>query len=161
MDTQEYHILNEFIAKDKKLEINQKFFDYYLSKIYNSDIDKDFIDAQIIEINDEYSNVIPPKLHRYINIVMNFCLKNEITISTTCLNGLLLFLQLIEIFNKVQILECQQSYEAYLSDILNHAKANNMTPKLIEYIEKKIDENDSQSIMTDDFKRFEGLKKFI
>ena len=161
MESQEYDILNEFIARDKKLEINQKFFDYYLSKTYNSDIDKDFIDTQIIEIIDEYSNVIPPKLHRYINIVMNFCLKNDITISTTCLNGLLLFLQLIEIFNKVQILECQQTYESYLSDILNHTKANNMTPKLIEYIEKKIDENNSQSIMIDDFKRFEGLKKFI
>ena len=92
---------------------------------------------------------------------MKFCLKNDITISTTCINGLLLFLQLIEIFNKVEILECQQSYEAYLLDILNHSKTNNMAPKLIEYIENKIDENDSQSIMTDKFERFEGLKKFI
>ena len=80
LDSHEYDILNEFIARDKKLEINQKFFDYYLSKEYNSDIDKCFIDTQIIEIIDEYSKVIPPKLHRYINIVMNFCLKNEITI---------------------------------------------------------------------------------
>ena len=109
----------------------------------------------------EYSKVIPPKLHRYINIVIKFCLKNDITISTTCINGLLLFLQLIEIFNKVEILECQATYESYLLDILNHSKVNNMTPKLVEYIEQKIDENDSQSIMTDNFERFEGLKKFI
>ena len=161
MDSQEYNILNEFIARDKKLEINQKFFDYYLSKGYNSDIDKDFIDTRIIEIIDEYSKVIPPKLHCYINIVMKFCLINDIKISTTCLNGILLFLQLIEIFNKVQILECQATYESYLSDILNHAKANNMTPKLIEYIEKKIDENNSQSIMADNFERFNGLKKYM
>ena len=31
----------------------------------------------------------------------------------------------------------------------------------IDEIEQKIDENDSQSIMTDNFERFEGLKKFI
>ena len=161
MDPEEYDILNEFISKDKKLEINQKFFDYYLSKHYNSHIDKEYINTEIIQIIHEYSKVIPLKLYRYINIVIKFCLKNNITISTTCINGLLLFLQLIEIFNKVEILECQATYESYLLDILNHSKVNNMTPKLVEYIEQKIDENDSQSIMTDNFERFEGLKKFI
>ena len=96
-----------------------------------------------------------------INIIIGFCLKNNVFISITCINGLLLFLQLIEIFNKVEILECQATYESYLLDILNHSKVNNMTPKLVEYIEQKIDENDSQSIMTDNFERFEGLKKFM
>ena len=161
IDYNEYDILNELISIDEKENINQKFFDYYLNKEFNSHVNKDIINSKIHYIIDEHLKVYPLKLYIFINILIKFCLKNNILISVTCINGLLLFLQLIEIFNKVKILECQATYESYLLDILNHSKVNNMTPKLIEYIEQKIDENDSQSIMTDNFERFEGLKKFM
>jgi len=161
IDYDEYDILNELISIDKKENINQKFFDYYLNKEFNSHVNKDIINSKIHYIIDEHLKVYPLKLYKFINILIKFCLKNNILISVTCINGLLLFLQLIEIFNKVKILECQATYESYLLDILNHSKVNNMTPKLVEYIEQKIDENNSQSIMTDNFERFEGLKKFM
>ena len=68
---------------------------------------------------------------------------------------------MIEIFDKVKILECEATYESYLIDIINHCKCDNIAPKLVEYCEEKIEENGNKSIMTDDFKRFEGLKKFM
>ena len=46
-------------------------------------------------------------------------------------NRLLLFMQLIETFNKVKILESQVSYESYLTDILNHCKINDKKLNLI------------------------------
>ena len=73
-----------------------KFFKYYLDKPYNSSLDKEIIMSKIHHVLDEYITVEPPKLYRYIQILMNFCLENNIMISTTCLNGMLLFLQLVE-----------------------------------------------------------------
>ena len=36
-----------------------------------------------------------------------------------------------------------------------------MTPKLMKYFENKINENNSKSIMLENFEKFEGLKKFM
>ena len=92
---------------------------------------------------------------------MKFCLNNNLIISTTCLNGMLLFLQLIEIFHEVKALGCEATYESYLIDIINHCKCDNIAPKLVEYCEQKIEENGNRSIMADDFERFSELKKFM
>jgi len=162
MDNVEYDIINTLISQDDKRDINTKFFKYYLDKSYNSDLDKEIIMSKIHHVLDEYENVEPPKLYCYIQILMNFCLKNKVMISTTCLNGMLLFLQLVETFNRVKILETQATYESYLTDILNNCKANNnMCPKLIEYCEMKLEENGNRGIMSEDFQRFNGLKKFM
>jgi len=161
MDYVEYDIINTLISQDDKRDINYKFFKYYLDKPYNSNLDKEKIMSKIHHVLDEYSNVEPPKLYRYIQILMNFCLENNIMISTTCLNGILLFLQLVETFNRVKILETQSSFESYITDILNNCKCNNMCPKLIEYCEMKLEENDNRGIMVEDFTRFNGLKKFM
>ena len=161
MDYVEYDIINTLISQDDKREINYKFFKYYLDKPYNSNLDKEKIMSKIHHVLDEYSTVEPPKLYRYIQILMNFCLENNIMISTTCLNGMLLFLQLVETFNRVKILETQASFESYITDILNNCKCNNMCPKLIEYCEMKLEENGNRGIMVEDFTRFNGLKKFM
>ena len=161
MDYIEYDLINTLISQDNKRDINTKFFEYYLDKPYNKNIDKEIIMSKIHHILDEYEKIKPPKLYRYVQILMIFCLENNIMISTTCLNGVLLFLQLIETFNKVKILESQSSFESYLTDILNNCKANNICPKLIEYCEEKIKDNGNKCLMLDDFTRFNGLKKFI
>ena len=117
--------------------------------------------SKIHHVLDEYNNVKPPKLYRYIQILMEFCLENNIIISTTCLNGMLLFLQLVEIFDKVKVLESEATYESYLIDIINHCKSDNIAPKLVEYCEEKVKENGNKSIMTDNFERFKELKKYM
>jgi len=161
MDYEEYNIINVLISKDDKKDINKIFFEYYLDKPYNKHLDKEIILSKIHHILDKYEKTKPPKLYRYIQILMKFCLENDLTISTTCLNGLLLFLQLIEIFDKVKILESEATYESYLIDIINHCKSDNIAPKLVKYCEEKIDENGNKSVMTDNFERFNGLKKFM
>ena len=82
-------------------------------------------------------------------------------ISSTCLNGILLFLQLVETFNSVKLLESEATYESYITDILNNCKAYNSFPKLIKYCEKKLEENGNRGIMSENFVRFEGLKKYM
>ena len=161
MDYEEYDIINLLISKDDKRDINTKFFEYYLNKSYNKHLDKEIVMSRIHQVLDKFDKVIPPKLYRYIQILMNFCLENNIIISTTCLNGMLLFLQLIETFNKVKVLEIQATYESYLTDILNNCKIHDIAPKLIEYCEIKLEENGSKSLMSDNFERFQELKKFI
>ena len=41
---------------------------------------------------------------------------------------MLLFLQLVEIFDKVKVLESEATYETYLIDIINHCKCDNIAP---------------------------------
>lgn len=161
IDYIEYDIVNLLISKHDKTDINKKFFDYYLDKPYNSNIDREIIMSKIHHIVDIYVKIQPPKLYLYIQLLMNFCLENDILIESTCLNGLLLFLQLVETFNNVKILENERSFESYITDILNTCKANNNCPKLIKYCEKKLEENGTKSIMSSDFKKFECLKKYM
>ena len=161
IDDLEYDLINKLISKDDKTDINKNFFDYYLNKSYNAHIDKEIIMSRIHHITDEYILIQPPKLHSYIQILMNFCLKNDIMISSTCLNGMLLFLQLIETFNSVKLLESEATFESYITDILNNCKVYNSFPKLIKYCEKKLEENGNQGIMSENFDRFKNLKKFM
>ena len=121
-----------------RIYINTTFFEYYLDKPYNSHLDKEIIMSKIHHVLDEYKNVEPPKLYRYIQILMKFCLDNNMTISSTCLNGMLLFLQLVEIFHCVKVLESEATYETYLLDIINHCKSDNIAPKLVDYCEEKV-----------------------
>ena len=92
---------------------------------------------------------------------MNFCLEKDIMISSTCLNGILLFLQLVETFNNVKLLESEATYESYITDILNNCKATNTCPKLMKYCELKLEENGNKCIMSSDFSKFNELKKFM
>lgn len=161
IDPIEYDLINTLISKDDKTDINTKFFEYYLDKPYNIHLDKEIIMTEIHHVLDEYKKIEPPKLYMYIQILMTFCLKHEIMLSSSCLNGLLLFLQLVETFSKIKVLESQATFESYLTDILNNCKSNNICPKLIEYCEHKLEENNNKSLMSDDFSRFNDFKKYM
>ena len=46
-------------------------------------------------------------------------------------------------------------------DTLNHCKSENICPKLIEYCNKKIKNNDNKCLMNNNFKNFECLKIYV
>ena len=160
IDYDEYELINDLISKDDKKEIHSDFFNYYLDKPYNSHLNKDDI-LKDIHIPLEVYNNGNKNLQNYINILFNFCLEKKMYITTTCLNGLLIFLQLIKIFDDVKILQNQSTYESYFLDILNHCKSENICPKLIEYCNKKIKNNGNKCLMSDKFENFECLKKYM
>lgn len=160
IDYDEYTLINDLISKDDKTDIHKDFFNYYLDKPYNSHLNKDDI-LKDIHIPLEIYNNSDKNLHNYISILFNFCLEKNMYITTTCLNGLLIFLQLIKIFDDVKILQNQSTYESYFLDILNHCKSENICPKLIEYCNEKIENNGNKCMMSDKFENFECLKKYM
>lgn len=165
IEYKEFDLINELTSKDDKKDIHKKFIEYYLDKPYNTHINKEYL-MSIIDIPlDEYNNRdITKKINKltiYLQILFNFVLKNKILVSSTSINALLMFLQLIKEFDYVKILKFDSTYDSYLLDTLNHCKSENICPKLIEYCNKKIENNGNKCLMGKKFKNFECLKKYM
>jgi len=157
----EYKLIDELISLDEKEIIIPKFLNHYLDKDYNKDLDKKLIRNNYYQLIDKYREIKSPIVKNFILSLIQFCIKYNILLSSTCINGLILFLQTSSYYDTVANCSKNSTYTSYLISILSACNSYNICPKLIEYTNKKIDENKNESSMDSDFSKFEGLKKFM
>lgn len=154
IEKREFELIDKIVSIDHKYEIIDHFIDYYNKQPYN----KREIDTT--ELIERYKQCDNPRLGDFLVDLFNFCIENRILISNTCLNGFTIFLQLIGFFNTVKITSSENNYKRHLSNILSTCRSNKMCQRLIEYTEKRI-EDDNCCEMNRDFSDFECLKKYM
>jgi len=161
IDINEYKNIDKLITIDNKSDIIEEFIKYYLDKDYNSNLDKDELRIEYNKLIEEYRYIKSPKLGNFINSILKFCIDNNVLITSTCINGFLMFIQLSSFFDRVHIVSKHATNTSYLLQISTYCKTYNMCPRLIEYTDERIKENDYKCSMSKDFSKFEGLKKFM
>ena len=157
----EYKLLDELISLDEKEMIIPKFFNYYLDKEYNQNVDKELIIKSLDTIIKKYREIDSPILKNFLHSVTEFCIEYDILLSSTCINGLIIFLQTSSYYDSVANCSKNSTYTSYLVNILSTCKTYNICPELIDYTNKKIDDNNNNTNIEKDFSKFEGLKKFM
>lgn len=148
IDKNEYCIIEDLLThQNKKLVINN-FIKYYINLEYNKNIKYDMIKNDINKFYDfllkdcDYKRI---KLEQLINGVLNLCINHNIQLSDNCLNGMLIFLQLSGYFDEVKSLTSECTYEKFTKNLLAQAKTYNICHDLLNFLEKKIEINNTES----------------
>jgi len=154
---EEFIIIDDLLTSDEKKNVIDKFFKYYLSKDYNSDIDEESYKQEYNILVEKYNSIFSPRLDDFLNDLLQLCISNHILLSSTCLNGFLLFLQLSGFYEKVDVLSTGSDYPKYIKNIINQCKSYDICDDLVNYLESKVKENNVKSAFNNDFSGLESL----
>ena len=154
IEKSEFELIDEIVSIDCKHEIIDCFIEYYNKQLHNKR------DIDTTEFIEKYKQCKNPRLGDFLIDLFEFCIKNRIMISNTCLNGFTVFLQLIGFFNTVKLTSIENNYNRHLTNILSLCRSNKICGRLVEYTEKRI-EKDKCCEMNRDFSDFESLKKYM
>ena len=150
----EFELIDEIVSVDRKQEIIDRFIEYYNKQPYNKR------EVDTTELIERYKQCENPRLGDFLIDLFDFCIKNKIYISNTCLNGFTVFLQLIGFFSTIKLTSSENNYKRHLSNILSTCRSNDICQQLVEYTEKRIEAEDCCE-MNRDFSNFECLKKYM
>lgn len=159
IDSNEFIMFEEFMTNDYKNESIPKFIKYYISQSYN---DKDKINYNYKKDLDllliKYANLYQPDTKIVIHDTINLFIKNNINISYSCLNSIVIFLQISTYFLKISKLSIDTSHSSYYINILSYCETYNICPLLMDFVKnKKIYSTFDESR----YDKFESLKKFM
>ena len=161
IDSDEYKTIDTIVKTDDKLSTMELFVNYYSNKEYNKNLDKGILRIEYNKLINKYKHNNSIKLGPFINILLEYCIDNNLLITSTCINGFLMYLQLSSFYDKVDITSKHSTHTSYLLQVSTYCKANNICPLLIDYMDEQIKKNDYKCSMLKDFSKFEGLKKFM
>jgi predicted unusual protein kinase regulating ubiquinone biosynthesis (AarF/ABC1/UbiB family) len=150
LNIEEYKLIDNLLTSDYKVDIIQTFINYYTDTKPN-----------MSKLVSNYKEVFQPDIKTLLKNIVDYFIENEIYISSSCLNGLIIFLQSSSYYDKINILSKDSNNSSYIINILSMCNANNMCPKLIKYMESKIKTQPIKSSMSNDFSKFNSLKKFM
>ena len=154
---EEFIIIDDLLTCDEKGKFMDRFFNYYLSKDYNSEV---IYENHKIEYNllvKKYESIISFRLDDFLNDILHLCISSRVLLSSSCLNGFLLFLQLSGFYDKVDVLSTSSDYPKYIKNIINQCKGYDICDDLVNYLETKVKENDVKSAFSNDFSGLESL----
>jgi len=168
----EYKNVMPMLLRKDKLNETKKLLEYYLNKEYNKKINKKIILEKYIHdpIFDKFYSC--KKNNELISLVdflpslLKYVLNNNIQISYTCINSMVLWLQLTSYFGGSR---CRgenghetgiYDYHEYNSNLISICKKNNICKNLVKSKEKEIMNYDGK-FTTIDFSKFDNIKKFI
>lgn len=171
VNDEEYNTSINLLTRNNKLNETKSLFKYYLNKEYNKNIDIDTIlstyknDKLLKKFNLNNNNEFV-SLVDYLPKLLEYIVKENILITYTCINCMVLWLQLTSYFGGSR---CRgdnghetgiYDYHDYISNIISLCKKNNICKNLIKIKEKEIMKNDGK-FNTVDFNKFIDIKKFI
>lgn len=150
LNIEEYKLIDKLLTSDYKEDILEKFISHYTDK-----------KVDMTYILSKYKGVFQPDIQQLLKVIIDFFIENEIYISCSCINGLILFLQTSSYYDRIKLLSKESTNSIYITNVLSICKAYNICPKLIDYTESKIETENIKSNMDRDFSKFNSLKKFM
>lgn len=176
INREEYIILDDLVSYHNKKVCISDFLKYYINASYNKlnnykyedyteDIDiickKHYKRIESINKENEKDKDIVGVI---ISDVINLCIKKNLLLSTTCLNGLFIFLQFCKLFHDVRIITIENNKSKIIKQIYNICETYNVCHDLKKYLYNKINllniESDFNSI-NNDINKFECLNDLI
>ena len=168
VENDEYFNAVSLLTRNNKLEDIKPFLNYYLKKSYNSKLDKEYILKNYKKdplFDNDIINSECVSLLALIPALIKFLLKNNIKITDTCLNSLVLFLQLCGYFAGTKLTGGDgvetgvYDYHEYTINIISLLNKYNICKKLKNEKEKETLNHISK--FNNDFDKFKNLKKFL
>jgi len=168
VDYNEYYYTVALLTRNNKLENIKLFLDYYLKKPNNINIDRNYILKNYKNdplLNNDKITEDNPSLLIVIPSLLKFIIKHNIKITDTCLNCLVLFLQLSGYFAGTKLTGGDGNetglydYHEYTINIISLLNKYIICKKLKNEKEKEVLNHISK--FNNDFDKFKNLKKFI
>tara|TARA_Y100000814_G_C12331924_1_gene401656 strand:- start:358 stop:1644 length:1287 start_codon:yes stop_codon:yes gene_type:complete len=158
---EEFSIIEKLINNPFSIESLDMFLHYYINKEYNSKLKNEYIyERYKEEIHTLFTELNVIQVQEIISNLFKFCLKYNILLSNACLNSILVFLQLISIYEKTGFLENRSKQTKINSTLINICKTYNICPLLKAYLEEDLD----NTLVLGNFNtlnKYNNLKKYI
>ena len=158
IDNEEYLIIDNLLTSDNKENVLKDFFNYYTSRTYNNHLINCNYLKNIEKLYDKYKEKHSPTLELFLKDVIEVCIDNKILLTSSCLNGFLLFLQLSGYYDNIKILSSDSNYPKYIKNLINQCKDYNICDDLVKYLENKIIEEKVESLFENNFEDFKSLE---
>lgn len=158
INREEYLIIDNLFTSDNKEYVLKDFFDYYINQTYNKHLENSNYIKDVEKLKNKYKNKYSPRLEIFIKDVLEVCIDNEILLTSSCLNGFLLFLQLSGYYDNIKILSSDSNYPKYINNLINQCKDYNICDDLVKYLENKIIEEKVESLFENNFEDFKSLE---
>ena len=156
---EEFNLIERIIHNPHKLEYLDNFLFFYLNKEYNNHLNNDTIYEQYKNIIHKYIESLSiVDMQDIIHQLFRFIIDSHIFVSNECLNCLIIFLQLINIYNSGEFCINDNSADAKIyKGIINICECYGECSKLLHYLEDKVNQNTNFKRLT----KYNNLQKFL